>query len=274
MKQVRAPSFVNDLYRDLRDRRLLVPGLALLVALVAVPALLASGSPSVAPPPVPSPAEPTAAQPAVLAEQVGIRDYRKRLEALKSKNPFKQQFALPTPESVAIADDPSGTEAEPTTSTDTATGISPGSTLSPATPADPVPSAGGTSSPPPGHVKHATKLITRVVDVTLGPLGEAKQYDNVRRTDVLPSNDDPIIAFFGASPNGKRAAFLLSAGVVNSDGDGTCAPAPDSCYFLEMKEGDQRYLHIQPEGELEPVVYRFKLRRIEEKTVKGSRTER
>jgi hypothetical protein len=272
MKKVQVPQPLNDLYRDLRDRRLLIPAVGLIVALIAVPFVLAK-DPAPAPAPLtPPPAEATAAQPAVLAEQVGIRDYRKRLEALKSKNPFKQQFALPTPESVAIADDPSGATTEPTTSAEPSTGISSEPTLSPVTPADPV-SSGGSSVPPTGPVKHTTKLITRVVDVTLGPLGEAEQYDNVHRTDVLPSNEDPIVAFFGASPNGKRAAFLLSAGVVHSDGDGTCAPAPDSCYFLEMKEGDQRYLHIQPEGEPEPVVYRFKLRRIEEKVVKGSRTE-
>jgi hypothetical protein len=38
-----------------------------------------------------------------------------------------------------------------------------------------------------------------------------------------------------------------------------------------MKEGDQRYLHVHPEGDAEEVVYRFKLRKIEEKVVKGSR---
>jgi hypothetical protein len=58
---------------------------------------------------------------------------------------------------------------------------------------------------------------------------------------------------------------------VSSDGDGTCAPSPESCYYLVMKPGDQRYLHYQPEGAEEEVIYRFKLRKIEEKVVKGSR---
>jgi hypothetical protein len=125
--------------------------------------------------------------------------------------------------------------------------------------------------PAPESVKHTRKLITRVVDVTLGPLGETKQYDNVKRTDVLPSREEPIVAYFGANPNGKRAAFLISSSVVSSDGDGSCSPSPDSCSFVIMKAGDQRYLHYQPEGEAEEVTYRFKLKRIEEKVVKGSR---
>jgi hypothetical protein len=270
MSSLKPPAFVGDLYRDLRDRRLLIPAVALVVALVAVPVLLSADAPSAAPPPPPPAADATAAQPAVLTESVGVRDYRKRLEALKSKNPFKQQFALPTPESVALEN--------PTEAPDTAaSGVSSGSTsaasgsVSPDTPSS-VPSP-PVSQPNQGTVKHTRRLITRVVDVTLGPLGETKEYDNVRYTELLPSNEVPIVAYFSASPNSKRAAFLLSAGVVSSDGDGNCAPSPESCYYLVMKPGDQRYLHYQPEDATEEVIYRFKLRKIEDKVVKGSRQE-
>ena len=269
MKRIKSPDFVNDLYRDLRDRRLLIPAVALVVALVAVPMLLSTDSPSAPPPAPPPPAEATAAQPAVLAETVGIRDYRERLEALKSKNPFKQKFALPTPESVALADDGTGS----TTSGATTVGSVGAGSASSGSVSSGEPSSAPTSSVPEPQrtVKHTRKMITRVVDVTLGPLGETKDYDNVRYTDLLPSNENPLGAYFSASQNSKRAAFLLSAGVVSSDGDGTCAPSPENCYYLVMKPGDQRYLHYQPEGAEEEVVYRFKLRRIEEKVVKGSR---
>jgi hypothetical protein len=269
MKSLKPPAFAQDLYRDLRDRRLLVPAIGLVVALLAVPVLLSTDAPSTAPPPPPPPADATAAQPAVLAENVGIRDYRERLEALKSKNPFEQKFAAPTPESVALTDP---TE-EPGAATDSGAGSSapaPSSgSVGPTTPSS-VPSA-PVSSPSQGTVKHTRKLLTRVVDVTLGPLGETKEYDNVRRTDVLPSREEPVVAYFGASANGKRAAFLISSNVVSSDGDGSCSPSPESCAFVTMKAGDQRYLHYQPEGATEEVVYRFKLRKIEEKVVKGSR---
>lgn len=269
--QIQPPDFAKDLYRDLRDRRLLIPAIALVVALLAVPVLLSTDSPSAPPPPAPPPAEATAAQPAVLAETVGIRDYRERLEALKSKNPFKQKFALPTPESVALADDGTGSDAgaDAGTASLSAGTTSSGSSVTPdeptAAPSDPA------SQPTQGTVKHTRKLITRVVDVTLGPLGETKDFDNVKRTEVLPSREEPIVAYFGASANGKRAAFLISSSVVSSDGDGSCSPSPESCAFVTMKAGDQRYLHFQPEGAEDEVTYRFKLKRIEEKVVKGSR---
>jgi len=92
--QVRIPPFLNNLYRDMRDRRLLVPALALLVALIAVPVMLKS-SPSSSPP---SPqassgtGEATATEPAVVTRQLGVTNYRKRLGALQSKNPFRKHF--------------------------------------------------------------------------------------------------------------------------------------------------------------------------------------
>ena len=95
--QVRVPRAVEDLYRDMRDRRLLLPALALIVAIVAVPFLLTTPK---EPAPVPAAFQPPegseAVAPAVLAEEeVGVRDYRKRLDELKSKNPFADSFTLP-----------------------------------------------------------------------------------------------------------------------------------------------------------------------------------
>jgi hypothetical protein len=46
MKSVRAPQLLTDLYRDLRDRRLMVPAVALAVALIAVPMALSSSAPT------------------------------------------------------------------------------------------------------------------------------------------------------------------------------------------------------------------------------------
>ena len=101
MKNVQTPQLLTDLYRDLRDRRLLVPALVLVVALIAVPVALSSSSATTAPP-APAPAatadgseEEAATSPAVLTEELGVTDYRKRLEQLQGNNPFQQQFALP-----------------------------------------------------------------------------------------------------------------------------------------------------------------------------------
>ncbi len=120
--QIRTPELLNNLYRDLRDRRLLFPAAALLVALIAVPVALSSSSPTTTPP-APAPVEagsgPAAAtEPAVLAEELGMTAYQKRLNQLQTKNPFKRQYmATPTsaqPEASSSTDSPSSSTASST----------------------------------------------------------------------------------------------------------------------------------------------------------------
>ena len=90
---VQAPAFLNNLYRDMRDRRLLLPALALIIAVIAVPAALSSSSATTAPPPAPAAAglaHEAATSPAVLTEQLGVTDYRKRLDADQEQEPLPQ----------------------------------------------------------------------------------------------------------------------------------------------------------------------------------------
>jgi len=113
------PQFLKDIYGDLRDRRLLLPVVGLIVTVVAVPFLL-GGDPA----PVPSapatanvPSDATEVRSAVLVEQTGIRNYRKRLEALREKNPFKQQFEIESPDtSVPVGEAGSSEAGDPSIS--------------------------------------------------------------------------------------------------------------------------------------------------------------
>ena len=97
--QIKAPKFVSDLFQDLKDKRLLLPVAALLVALIAVPMLLSSSGTETVVPPAPALADgggdASAVESAVLVEQVGIRNYHKRLEALKQTNPSRNQCHEP-----------------------------------------------------------------------------------------------------------------------------------------------------------------------------------
>ena len=68
MKSFEPPKFLANVYRDLRDRHLLIPALGLLAAIVAVPFLLGKSSRSdTSPPPAAVSTEASATQPAVLA---------------------------------------------------------------------------------------------------------------------------------------------------------------------------------------------------------------
>ncbi len=84
---------LRDLYRDLRDRRLLPVVIALAVAIVAVPFLLGGGGSDPVSPSVPAATSEAGAggadplSPVVLADVPGLRDYRKRLDEFQSRDP-------------------------------------------------------------------------------------------------------------------------------------------------------------------------------------------
>jgi hypothetical protein len=259
---VKLPPVVEDVYRDLRDRRLLPIVALLLVAIVAVPIALSvsSGTPSSTAPPVAEivPADAPEAQAAVLAENPGLRDYRERLDALKSQNPFDQQF-----ETSGLA----GTEVEsgsgsvetltesggaPVTGGAGDTGsVTPTGGGSTTTSSPDTSSSGGSADGGPA-VETQVFFYTFKVDLQYGLEGDVKERRNVKLLDLL----SPVGTFLGASADASRAVFALSSNVTTVSGEGDCAPSPDSCDFLSLKKGESASLAYQQEG-AEPASYRL-----------------
>ena len=95
-----SPQFLNDLYRDLRDRHLLLPAAVLAIALVAVPMLLKSTTTPAAAPGAErrEPDRRHGPRGARGRPDVSVRDYRQRLDDLKSKNPFRSSSRTPEEE--------------------------------------------------------------------------------------------------------------------------------------------------------------------------------
>jgi hypothetical protein len=273
---MKPPRFLNDLYRDLRDRHLLPLVGVLIVAIIAVPLLLSSDSE------VPSASSDAAAQaaaletqdlptlPAVLASTPGLRDYRDRLARLHEKNPFRQPVAdLPkvngaghaatVPSASELGSDPAAGSASggtglsetireavtqtstqtTTTTTQTAGGNGNGSN-------------GGSGSNQDGQ------WFTYRVDVLTGPAGDTQRRQNVKRFTVLPSRSNPVALFLGVEEGGKKANFMVSPDVVDSRGDGTCLPDPSQCEFLTLKAGDERKFEYAPTGEPDTFVIEIK----------------
>jgi hypothetical protein len=260
--QVKAPQFLTDVLSDLRDRHLLIPVVALLAALVAVPVLLKSTSEPAppAPPAADSALEGAATQPAVLAENVTVRDYRERLEALQSKNPFRERFSSPAAgsgEQIAGLQDtsptgsPTGTTGSPTATTSDAT-VSTGTGTS-----APSSGGGGGDTSPPSPTQETTWFTWRI-DVNVGPQGSVGERNGVSRLSFLPSASKPVIAFLGATESGKKAAFAVSTDVSSTSGEGNCAPSASVCQYVIMREGQVRTFDYAPDGK----TYRLKLRDI------------
>lgn len=287
---LKVPQFVTDIYRDLRDRRMLIPVILLLGALVAVPMLLSSSTQA---PPQPSPRsgasvdDAAAVQPAVLAEQVGIRDYRERLEEFQEGNPFRQQFKIPEIDEGGLAgasdagadaglggvdagstDTPTGTVPD-TGSTSTATGGSTSSTSSgsstPTTDPQPV-------QPP--EVKTVNRFYEYRIDAKVGRADrQLNLREGIREFDLLPSASAPVVAFLGVTPD-DEAAFVVSADATPVDGgDGRCVPNAQNCLFMTLDAGDEQMFDYATDDTAEPDRYELKVVDVYQHRIKGNQND-
>jgi hypothetical protein len=263
MKQIRVPAFLENLFRDLRDRRLLLPAIVLLVALFAVPIVLKSHSSTSAT--SVAPAEEAGAMadqavPAVVMQQLGVTNYRKRLNQLQSKNPFHQQYTA-TPESAQLHITNAGSASTGTTSTSGTTSSTTGVTsstgslppVSSSTPggtspvsSPPVTSSGGSNSGVGHRTKPKVGYYAWRVSVKVGEPGHLKDRAEVQRLAMLPSEGKPATTFLGATEDGSKALFLVSADVDSVKGDGHCLPSHASCRYVVMDPGDKANLHYAP----------------------------
>ena len=281
MKDIRPPQFLNDVYRDLRDRHLLLPAIALVVALIAVPVLLKSEDE-----PVPqaavvvdrgSDSELTAA---VLADNsVSVRNYKKRLAALKSTNPFKPAFqggdsssggdgsgggwSASTSGTTAAAGGGTGTIDYPTETgtpndlsindgTRTRRAMRPQSTTRPSM--RPVGTATGATAtggnqPSSQDVEVVNHLVTRRVDVMIGLQGNPKLHENVKPMTILPDAEASVVAYLGTDEKGKRAAFVVAKGATLAGGTAACVPAPENCLYITLQKGETATLDFGTDGQ-------------------------
>lgn len=262
----KAGDLFRDLYRDLRDRRLLPVVIALAVAILAVPFLLGGGS-EPPPPATPAATADAAAEgdplaPVVLADVPGLRDYRKRLSRFHSRDPFKQQMTgagtaqggsgnLEEVDSDGAATvDSSGTggtstEEDPTGSTGTPSDGS---------------SAGGNGN---GGNGNEERVVKTTIDVRVGPAGATKVVRGVEPLQFLPGKKRPVVQYVEGDSDATRAAFVVSPDVTETAGDGRCDPGRNDCQFVLMEEGDLRTFVYATNGK----TYRLQLLAIHRTTV-------
>jgi hypothetical protein len=260
MKSPRLQQFLTNLYRDMRDRRLLLPALLLAVGLIAVPVLLTTSATTTTVPATSagSAASASEAVPAVVTQQLGVTNYRKRLDRLQSKNPFHARFTEPQVtdrvKSASITSANIPTTDSGSTSTDSGSVSSTtSSSESVAAPPEPTggttPSSGGSGGPSRVHSPKPTfHLYAYRVSVKVGEPSKLQERPEVQRLAMLPTKGKPVITFVGASEDGGQALFLVSPDVDSVKGDGRCVPKHSSCQYLVMEPGDKASFHYTPNG--------------------------
>ena len=267
------PDSVQNLFRDLRDRRLLPVVIVLLLAIVAVPILLHNGSDS-APSSAATAADVAAAahvdgaeiaQPVVLTDVHGIRDYHRRLQHLESRNPFKSELpAPPKPDKGGSGGSQSGSSGttaatsgttaatsgttSATSSTSSSSGSSSGSTGTTTTP-----QSGTTTTPKTKTHRYVYRWEIDVKVKVPGKPGETK--DGVKQLAFVPGDTHPVLQFIRGDLDESKAVFVVSREVGDTKVKGRCAPSHDDCQFLLLHVGDTHTFKYDPNG----VTYQVKL---------------
>ena len=236
MSGFQSPQLLTDLYRDLRDRRLLPLVLVLVVGLAVVPMALSSKTKN-APAPAPQPPLPVAKKSKVPSTQVvvsnpSLRDFRDRLKGDSPKDPFVQLFRPPPSSDAAGSSAASSSAASPSSS---------GATTTPPTTTTPPPSGGSTESQPATGTSSPseTKLVNYRVKIRTGQVGsELKVQDEVGPLGSLPGGSVDALAFIGVTMdsdlNPKRAFFLVSNNATVVGGDSACVVG-SPCQVLTLK---------------------------------------
>jgi len=241
--------FLGDLWRDLRETRMLPVIILLIAALFAVPFLMGGGdeatTPAATDAETASVAPPFETEPVVLASQPELRTFKKRLSSFQARNPFNQYLpkvkeptdtstsatdALPTDGSTIPTDgsapvDPGTTPTDPgTTPTDPGT-----------TPTDPGTSDTGGSG---NGGDDGVELLSTRIDVRVGPVGDTEVVKDVKFLDFLPDKQRPVLEYLQSDFDLTNAVFIVSPFVNANEGDGKCAPTPQNCQFLQLEVGD------------------------------------
>ncbi|HEV2858981.1 MAG TPA: hypothetical protein VGW80_11335 [Solirubrobacterales bacterium] len=270
LSELKVPPILHDLYRDLRDRRLLPLVGLILVAIVATPFLLGGAEES---PPAPSPAigggaARDAAALTVLPAQPGLRDPDKRLAGREAKDPFVQKYSGPVlnegsapVEESAAGGGSSGPVVEGSGGSGSSGPVvegSGGNSPAPAPVSPPAESGGGgpiPAAPDGGEIR----LFTFAVDLKISHTettadGKKKMSapeirEEVLPTTPLPGKKSPALTYLGADPkSAKKALMLVSPEVESLLGDGRCVSGTSSCQLLALEPEVSEVVEYGPNG--------------------------
>ena len=238
MPDVKVPTFLLDIYYDLRERHLLPLVAILIVALVALPILIGGSSESESEESesaIATPSVVSASKLVVAKAAPGLRDYHHRLPQSRAKNPFVQHYAK------SEGGESSGSEGsaaeEPTVTVESSesseTSIEGTETTSPG--------EGSGEPPEEGRLRYYSWAIdVRVVPVS-SEQGKNKPQASVRHNlpglTMLPSRSVPALTFIGVTKDEKSAVMLVSDKVTGLFGDGVCTEGSEHCQLLVLEPG-------------------------------------
>lgn len=276
MSDLKVPTFLADIYYDLRERRLLPLVALVVVAIAAVPFLL--GDSEELPESFPTPTEAGVtggteeATLSVVQATPGLRAPNKRLKDRSKTDPFVQQYTTPPDGGGGSAEGGASSEGGSGGGASSENESSSGSVEVETevdeaiedTPSGNGGGSGGGASPgqstPSSPTESGLRFFSFRPDVRFGVAGSGdlilhKDLDVGR---VLPK-ENPIIVFVGVSEDGKRAAFDVAHEVTAVRGEGHCIGGKQNCSLLMLRAGEAANLVTATPGR----EFRLKVEEIE-----------
>ncbi len=270
MSDLKAPTFLADIYYDLRERRLLPLVALVVVAIAAIPFLLGHSEelPESALPIEAGgvEAESDVANFTVVEATPGLRDPRKRLKGRTPTDPFAQSLATPPGGSGGSGEGGSGGDASSGggSSSSAATVEVEETEVDEVIDDTPAPGGGGGSAPGnPGSLdptEPGLRFFSFRPDVRFGVAGSGDLilHEDLEVGRVLPK-ENPVIVFVGVSEDGKRAAFDVAHEVTAVRGEGHCIGGKQNCSLLMLRSGEAANLLTATPGR----EFRLKVEEIE-----------
>lgn len=260
--ELKVPQVLQDLYWDLRDRRLLPLIALVIVAIVAVPFLLGEGekpAEKVTPPPVASGSSAREASLTVLPAEPGLREPSKRLAHRPVKNPFHQHFTGPVFNKGSAPIEGSSPSGESTVTGGGETETGGGSEPVPA----PVPSGSGSFQP--GEVRVISFAIdirvahTETTEGGVKKMGAWETREKVEQGTPLPGKKAPVLTFLGVDTSLKNAFMLVSTEATSLFGDNECGAGTATCQLLTLEPHTPEVVEYGENG----ARYKFELLKVE-----------
>jgi len=243
--------FLLDLWHDLKEKRLWPVAAVLLVALVAVPVLLAKPAEET---PAPAPVAKASGPKANVLQQlakVKLGDDEvgdgSTLGAFDPSNPFN-------PPKGAIKKDQAETTTAGPSGTDGGSSAPAGDGGPPDTPGNGNPggingggNSGGGDTGGGDTPSTTTTVYKYVVDLTYTANGHSRRIKGMEKLDMLPNQSAPLLIFMGVTPKGSNAVFLVDS-TLKAAGEGRCKPSASKCAFAYIGAGSE-YIFTEEDGD-------------------------
>lgn len=242
--------FLEDLWQDLREKRLWPVAVALAVALVAVPVLLKK--PFQAPPPAAPLAQSAADQDLKHQAKVVLANQESngsRLNLFDPSDPFRAPASARKKDTTGVTSASGGGLANPASQaagTGSSSGgggssLGGGGSLTPSTGGGGGFSGGGTTGG--GSIpKSKTKVtkFTYVIDVTYKHNGHTRKEKGMTALEMLPNSSSPLLVFLGVDSKATNAVFIVDSSLKPAPlSEGKCKPSHDNCNFLYLGAGNE-----------------------------------